>query len=53
MQKFERLSLTCFIIFFRNSHRKDDGVKKSTKSTRKQESRKIRHIMQFCHVKTY
>ena len=39
------------IIFFRNSHRKDDWVKKSSKPTEKQESRKIRH-MQFSHIKT-
>ena len=39
------------IIFFRNSPRKDDWVKKSSKSTEKQESRKIRH-MQFSHIET-
>jgi len=38
--------MTCFIIFFRNSHRKDDWVKKSSKSTKKQESCKFRYIMQ-------
>jgi len=43
--------MICIIIFFQNSHRKDDWVKKSSKSTEKQESRKIRH-MQFSHIKT-
>jgi len=43
--------MICFIIFFRDLQRKDDWVKKSSKSTKKQESLKFTH-MQFTHVKT-
>ena len=45
--------MVCFIILFRNSRRKDDWVKKSSKSNEKQEIRKFRHTgVQFSHIKT-
>jgi len=53
MQTFERLSLWFVLLyFFLNLQRKDDWVKKSSKSTKKQESRKFRYIMQVSDIKT-